>query len=133
MGRICVVNFISLDGVIQSPLAAGEERDGSFGRGGWVVPLSDDVVDDFMRDATVGADALLMGRRTHKVVAAAWAEADDSEEAVAVMNRMPTYVVPSRDPAIAGRTATGSRSTCTTRSLTSRPRSSATSWCSAPA
>ena len=66
MGRVCVVSFISLDGVIQSPLAAGEDRDGGFGRGGWVVPLSDDVVDDFMRDATVGADTLLMGRRRRR-------------------------------------------------------------------
>jgi dihydrofolate reductase len=95
MGRVCVVNFTSLDGVIQSPLSSDEDRAGGFDRGGWVPPCSDQVVDDFMQDATVRAAALLLGRRTHEVLAAAWAEADESDAAVEAMNRMPKYVVSS--------------------------------------
>lgn len=95
MGRVIVVDFVSMDGVIQSPLSAAEDRDGGFTHGGWVPPYSDDTVDGFMRDSTVGAAGLLLGRRSHEILAAAWAQADDSEPAVAAMNRMPKYVVSS--------------------------------------
>ncbi|ANS80606.1 Dihydrofolate reductase [Serinicoccus hydrothermalis] len=39
MGRVVVVNFVSIDGVVQSPLSADEDRDGGFEHGGWVPPL----------------------------------------------------------------------------------------------
>lgn len=97
MGRICVVNFISLDGVIQSPLSVDEDTSEGFDRGGWVPPLSDQVVDDFMERATTSAAALLLGRRTYESMCAAWAGADESDPAVAAMNRVPKYVVSSRD------------------------------------
>ncbi|MDQ0643842.1 dihydrofolate reductase family protein [Microbacterium murale] len=95
MGRIVVVNFSSIDGVIQSPLSSDEDRDGGFDHGGWVPPLSDDVVDDFMQDATVRAAGMLLGRRSYETLRAAWAGADESVPAIAAMNRMPKYVVTS--------------------------------------
>lgn len=39
MGQIAVVNFIRIDGVIQSPLSPDEDRDGGFRHGGWVPPI----------------------------------------------------------------------------------------------
>lgn len=95
MGRIVVVNFSSIDGVIQSPLSPDEDIDGGFERGGWVPPLSDDVVDGFMQDATVRAGAMLLGRRSYEILRDAWADADESVPAIAAMNRMPKYVVTS--------------------------------------
>lgn len=95
MGRIVVVNFSSIDGVIQSPLSPDEDTDGGFDRGGWVPPLSDDVVDDVMQDATVRAAAMLLGRRSYEILRDAWADADESVPAIAAMNRMPKYVVTS--------------------------------------
>jgi len=44
MSRIVVINFISLDGVIQAPLRADEDADGGFAHGGWVQPSSDSGV-----------------------------------------------------------------------------------------
>ena len=93
MGRVVVVNFISIDGVIQSPLSADEDRAGGFERGGWVAPFSDDTVADFMRTATVNAQGMLLGARSFQILAEAWSDADESEPAVAAMNRMPKYVV----------------------------------------
>lgn len=95
MGRVVVVNFLSIDGVIQAPLSPDEDRDGGFAHGGWVPPLSDETVDAFMQRATVGAAGLLLGRRSYEILRDAWAQGDDSEPAIAAMNRMPKYVVSS--------------------------------------
>ncbi|UYM03404.1 dihydrofolate reductase family protein [Solicola gregarius] len=93
MARVVVTNFTSIDGVIQSPLSADEDDDGGFTNGGWVTPYSDDSVADFMRRATVSASGLLLGGRTYAILAEAWSTADESEPAVAAMNRLPKYVV----------------------------------------
>lgn len=94
MGRVVVANFVSIDGVIQSPLSPSEDPDGGFQHGGWV-SAGDDAVDAFMRDVTLGATGMLLGRRTYEILRDAWADADESEPAVAAMNRMPKYVVSS--------------------------------------
>lgn len=95
MGRVVVVNFVSIDGVIQGPLSPDEDRSGGFAHGGWVPPYSDETVDDFMQEATLGAAGMLLGRRSYEILLDAWSEVDDSEPAVAAMNRMPKYVVSS--------------------------------------
>ncbi|WP_454728179.1 dihydrofolate reductase family protein [Cellulosimicrobium protaetiae] len=95
MGHVVVANFISIDGVIQSPLSATEDPEGGFRHGGWVSEGSDDTVDAFMRDVTLGAAGMLLGRRTYDILRDAWADADESEPAVAAMNRMPKHVVSS--------------------------------------
>ncbi|MFJ6804516.1 dihydrofolate reductase family protein [Streptomyces anulatus] len=92
MGQLVVVNFVSLDGVMQSVLSADEDRDGGFDRGGWVLPYVDEVVERFMSEATAGAGALLLGRRTYEIFAATWPYADMDDPAVAAMNAMPKYV-----------------------------------------
>lgn len=101
MGRVVVVNFISIDGVIQSPLSADEDREDDFEHGGWVLPYSDDTVNAFMRKATVGAAGMLLGRRSYEILYDAWSDADDSDPAVAAMNRMPKYVVSSSPDVLA--------------------------------
>ena len=95
MGRIVVVNFMSIDGVIQSPLFEGEDRDGGFARGGWILPYSDDTVNAFMQESTVGAAGMLLGRRSYEILRDAWSQVEDSEPAIAAMNRMAKYVVAS--------------------------------------
>ncbi|MFH9393548.1 dihydrofolate reductase family protein [Streptomyces sp. NPDC017413] len=92
MGQLVVVNFVSLDGVMQSVLSADEDPDGGFDQGGWVLPYVDEVVERFMSEATAGAGALLLGRRTYEIFAATWPYADLNDPAVAAMNAMPKYV-----------------------------------------
>lgn len=86
---IKVVNFTSIDGVIQSPL--GED-----GLDAWVPPYVDDAVEAHMSAATTAADGLLLGRRTYELLRAAWEPADQQDPAVAAMNRMPKHVLTSR-------------------------------------
>ncbi len=92
MARLSVINFQSLDGVIQSVLSPDEDRDDGFGHGGWVLPYTDKTVADFMQRQTVAAGGLLLGRRTYEAFAAVWPYADQTEPAVAAMNRIPKYV-----------------------------------------
>ncbi len=97
MSRVVVVNFVSIDGVIQAPLSPAEDRDGDFEHGGWVLPFSDRTVEAFMQTATCSAAGMLLGRRSYEILTDTWSQADDSEPAVAAMNRMPKYVVSSAD------------------------------------
>ncbi|MFF0450511.1 dihydrofolate reductase family protein [Streptomyces sp. NPDC004609] len=93
MGNLVAVEFMSLDGVMQSVLSADEDREGGFDQGGWVLPYVDEVVETFMSSATAGASAMLVGRKTYEIFAATWPHADPADPAVAAMNAMPKYVV----------------------------------------
>src|SRR3954447_2980312 len=72
MARIAVVNFMTLDGVIQSVLSADEDREGGFEAGGWVQPYMDGVVGRTMSGATTGAGGFLLGRKTYQQFFATW-------------------------------------------------------------
>lgn len=93
MSSIVVINFVSLDGVIQAPLFADEDTDGGFAHGGWVQPYMDDTVAAFMSGATSNATGMLLGRRTYQNFVTSWAQADATDPAIASMNRMPKYLV----------------------------------------
>ena len=70
---LILIDFMSLDGVVQAPGGEGEDTDGGFAHGGWSAPYFDPQV----MGATIGegmdtADALLFGRHTWQGMAAAW-------------------------------------------------------------
>jgi dihydrofolate reductase len=91
--KLAVVNFVSLDGVIQSVLSADEDTEGGFTQGGWVARHMDDDVAAFMSATTVNARAMLLGRKTYQGFARVWPSAGEDQPAVAAMNRMPKYIV----------------------------------------
>jgi dihydrofolate reductase len=93
MSTVVVVNFISLDGVIQAPLRADEDADGGFVHGGWVHPYMDDTVASFMGRSTSNATGMLLGRRTYENFVVDWEQVDATDPAIAAMNRMPKYLV----------------------------------------
>ncbi len=73
--RIVVIEFISVDGVVQAPGGPDEDTDGGFAHGGWSHPFFDpEVVGGAFTDALTSAEALLFGRRTWQTMAAAWPE-----------------------------------------------------------
>jgi dihydrofolate reductase len=91
MGKIVVSENITLDGVIQDP--AGVE---GFRRGGWVGRVGDkgrEQAAKLLLDETLGAEALVWGRRTYEFLAKRWPSR--SGELADRMNRMPKYVVSS--------------------------------------
>jgi dihydrofolate reductase len=71
--RIVVIDFISLDGVVQSPGGRKEDTDGGFEHGGWSMPYFDPESMGAAIDEVMGrSQALLFGRRTWEGMAAAW-------------------------------------------------------------
>ena len=93
--RIVVIEFMSLDGVVQAPGGPDEDRDGGFAHGGWSHRFFDpEVVGGAFADALEKADALLFGRRTWQTMAAAWPERAGDPFADR-MNTITKYVVSS--------------------------------------
>lgn len=71
--RIVLTDFMSLDGVVQSPGGPDEDTTGGFRHGGWSGPYFDvETMGAEISDVMEGADALLFGRRTYQTMAAAW-------------------------------------------------------------
>ena len=94
MGRIVVSDNVSLDGVVQDP--AGDE---GFRHGGWVGLIKDNPeLNQLALDEALGAEALLLGRRSYEWFAARWPSR--SGELADRLNSLPKYVVSStlRDP-----------------------------------
>jgi dihydrofolate reductase len=95
MGTIVISENVSLDGVIQDP--AGDE---DFRLGGWVGLIKDSPqLNKLALDEALGAEALLLGRRSYEWFAARWPSR--SGELAERLNSLPKYVVSStlEDPA----------------------------------
>jgi dihydrofolate reductase len=72
MRKVNVLEFVSLDGVIQAPGRPEEDTSGGFAYGGWQAPYSDDVVGTVMnRQMNLPFD-LLLGRKTFEIWAPYW-------------------------------------------------------------
>jgi dihydrofolate reductase len=88
MSKIIVIEFVSLDGVMQDP-------DGSegFSQGGWAFRYGPEPVagDKFRLGEVLDTGALLLGRRTWQLFAKIWPGRDDPFSAK--MNAMPKLVV----------------------------------------
>jgi dihydrofolate reductase len=94
MARIVASENASLDGVIQDP--AGDE---GFRHGGWVGLIKDSPeLNQLALDEALGAEALLLGRRSYEWFAGRWPSR--SGELADRLNSLPKYVVSStlRDP-----------------------------------
>jgi dihydrofolate reductase len=91
MGKIIITTNASLDGVVQDP--DGQE---GFKRGGWFTRSGGTDLAAWTRhetDETLGAEALLLGRRSDEWFAARWASR--TGEWADRLNSMPKYVVSS--------------------------------------
>jgi dihydrofolate reductase len=87
-----VTTFVSLDGVMQGPGGSDEDRDGGFEHGGWSAPHFNAALIQLMTEVTSRAGALLLGRRTYDIFAAAWPLAAAEDPIGSKLNSMPKYV-----------------------------------------
>ena len=72
MGKVIVMNQLTLDGVMQGPGRPDEDTRDAFERGGWAVPRSDDAMAAKMGERMGGDFAFLFGRRTYEDLLASW-------------------------------------------------------------
>jgi dihydrofolate reductase len=71
--RVVVSEFMSLDGVVQAPGGPQEDTSGGFQHGGWSLPFFDpEVMGPVIGEIAERSEALLQGRRTYQISAAAW-------------------------------------------------------------
>jgi dihydrofolate reductase len=72
MGKVIVMNGLTLDGVMQSPGRPDEDMRDGFKFGGWGVPYGDEATVAKMAERMDGDRAFLFGRRTYEDLLATW-------------------------------------------------------------
>lgn len=82
MRKINVLEFISLDGVVQAPGGPEEDTGGGFAYGGWTSPHSDAVSGAAVKKQMNMPFDLLLGRRTFDLWAQFWPQHNDIWPAV---------------------------------------------------
>lgn len=92
MRRVIVNEFLSLDGVMQAPGDADEDRRGGFEHGGWQMPYFDDVAGRAVSEGMAESGGFLLGRRTYEIFAAFWPSQPDDDPFAATLNSLPKYV-----------------------------------------
>jgi dihydrofolate reductase len=93
MGKLMVVNGLSLDGVMQAPALAGEDQRDGFEHGGWAVPYNDEVMGRAMSERMAShSGGLLLGRRTYEGLYGYWPHQTDGNPYTEVLNRVQKYV-----------------------------------------
>ena len=92
MRKLVVIEFLSLDGVMQAPGAPDEDTEGGFQHGGWQLPYFDDVLGASASEGMATTDAYLLGRKTYEIMAAYWPTAPDDDPFAGHLNNMRKYV-----------------------------------------
>lgn len=93
MRKLVVVEFLTLDGVMQGLGSPDEDREGGFEHGGWGAPYGDEVLGAVAAAGMPKTDAYLFGRKTYEKMAAHWPNQPADDPIAASLNATPKYVV----------------------------------------
>ncbi len=93
MRKLIVSEFLSLDGVMQSPEYPDEDPSGGFEHGGWQQPYYDEVFGGFVTQGLETTGGLLLGRVTYEIFAGYWPSAPADNPLAGIINALPKYVV----------------------------------------
>ena len=93
MRKLVVIEFLSLDGVMQGPGSPDEDREGGFEHGGWPQPYVDEVQGAAATEGMAGTDAYLFGRKTYDKMTGYWPSASSDDPMAAQLNSTRKYVV----------------------------------------
>ena len=77
MRKLIVLEFITLDGVIQAGGGPDEDTSGGFAYGGWQAPYEDDAVNAALEQQMTMPFDLLLGRKTFEIWAPFWPQHAD--------------------------------------------------------
>jgi len=87
-----VLEFLSLDGIMQAPGGPKEDTSGGFKYGGWTAPYFDDFSGKVMAKQMAGKYDLLLGRKTYDIWVGYWPSHTKGWPQV---NKITKYVVSS--------------------------------------
>ena len=123
MRKLIVSEFITLDGVIQAPGGADEDRDGGFAHGGWTQPYWHDDIGAAFGAMMKDVDAFLLGRRTYVGHADAFEPMPPGDPFGDLMNTPAKYVVSKtlEDPKWRNTTVIREDIVATVRALKAQP------------
>jgi dihydrofolate reductase len=93
MRKLAVVEYVTLDGVLQGPSEPEEDTEGGFAHGGWGAPYSDEIFYEKAMEALAVTTAYLMGRKTYDLMADYWPHQPDENPLAVYFNGTPKYVV----------------------------------------
>jgi len=94
MRKIITTTFVTLDGVMQAPGGADEDRTGGFAYGGWQLSYpSDKMLDSMLSDIMNSPFELLLGKTTYDIFASYWPHAKTDNEVAVPFNKTKKYVV----------------------------------------
>lgn len=93
MRKVIVSEWMTLDGVVQSPAYPDEDPSGGFVHGGWHMRFADETFMRWVVQSVEEAGGYLFGRRTYENFAAYWPTAPEDEQVLAVpLGTRPKYV-----------------------------------------
>lgn len=92
MRTLALIEFVTLDGVMQSLGSATEDREGGFEYGGWSQPYGDEVLGRAAVEGMADTTAYLFGRKTYEHMAAHWPNEPDTNPIAAHLNSTPKHV-----------------------------------------
>jgi len=90
--ELVVIEFVTLDGVMQGLGSPDEDREGGFEHGGWAAPFFDEVQGAAAVEGMKSTTAYLFGRKTYEKMIAFWPSQPDENPMAAHLNATPKYV-----------------------------------------
>lgn len=91
MRDLVIVEFLTVDGVMQGLGSADEDTEGGFTHGGWGAPYGA-AIHEAVSQQPSNTSAFLFGRRTYEKMAAFWPTQPDTNPMAAQLNAAPKYV-----------------------------------------
>lgn len=92
MRKLVVIEFVTLDGVMQGFGSPDEDREGGFQYGGWGAPYFDETQGAAAIEGLKLTTAYLFGRKTYEKMIGYWPSQPDENPMAAHLNATPKYV-----------------------------------------
>ncbi len=92
MRTLVVIEFLTVDGVMQGLGSPEEDTDGGFTHGGWGAPYAPAIHEAVAADGPNRTSAYLFGRRTYEKLAAYWPHQSDDDPMARHLNTTPKHV-----------------------------------------
>ncbi|GAA1422333.1 dihydrofolate reductase family protein [Agrococcus citreus] len=101
MATITATESITLDGVMQAPAGADEDRRGGFAHGGWALPFASDEQMAIMGEGMGETAGMLFGRRTYDQLVGHWLSAPEPNPFGGFIRSIPKWVASRADAPVA--------------------------------